>query len=86
MATFAAEILADANSLAPVGASPADIPAEQMFAVVPAGLTYVMRGQDKNVNGQYDTWKSVGAADFAAANYHGALATPLRDVVVQSKG
>ena len=51
----------------------------------PTTVTYVMRGEDKNVNGLYDTWISVGSADFAAALYAGSLATPLRDVVVQSK-
>jgi hypothetical protein len=41
-----------------------------------------MRGQDAVVNGSYDTWLASGAPDFAGASYAGALATPLRDIVV----
>jgi hypothetical protein len=53
---------------------------------LPATTTYVMRGEDHAVNGLYGTWKSTGAPDFTGALYAGGLATPLRDIVVQSKG
>jgi hypothetical protein len=55
-------------------------------APVTAAITYVMRGQDHATNGLYDTWKSTNAPDFTGTLYTGALATPLRDIVVQSKG
>jgi len=47
---------------------------------------FVMRGEDHNTNGLYDTWKVTGSPDFAGGSYAGALATPLRDIVIQSKG
>lgn len=42
---------------------------------------YKMRGMDAVTNGLYDTWIT-SAPDFAGASYAGALATPLRDIVV----
>jgi hypothetical protein len=43
---------------------------------------YKMRGMDAVVHGLYDCWLATGAPDFAAAQYTGALTTPLRDVVI----
>ncbi len=43
---------------------------------------FKMRGQDAHTNGVYDTWLVIGAADTTGAQYTGALATPLRDVVI----
>lgn len=45
---------------------------------------YKMRGMDHNVSGLYDTWTVVGSPDYAAASYVGALALPLRDVVISA--
>lgn len=47
-----------------------------------AATYYKMRGQDAAVNGLYDTWIASGAPDTAGTYYSGALALPLRDVVV----
>jgi hypothetical protein len=43
---------------------------------------YKMRGMDAAVSGLYDTWLVTGAPDTTGANYHGAFATPLRDILV----
>lgn len=43
---------------------------------------YKMRGMDAAIDGTYDTWLVSSAPDMDASDYHGALATPLRDVIV----
>lgn len=43
---------------------------------------YKMRGMDKNTNGLYDTWLVSGTPDLTGASYAGALAKPLRDIIV----
>jgi hypothetical protein len=48
----------------------------------PAVMAYKMRGMDAAISGLYDAWISVGTPDYAGTGYHGALATPLRDIVV----
>lgn len=42
---------------------------------------YKMRGMDAAVSGLYDTWLS-SEVDLDGSEYHGALATPLRDIIV----
>ena len=85
MATFSAQQLLLSTGVASTPGIPADIPGQQYFGNPPTGITYVMRGEDAAINGTYDVWKVTGTADFTASSYHGALATPLRDVIVQSK-
>lgn len=48
----------------------------------PPVTTYKMRGMDAAVSGLYDSWLTTGAPDTDGSDYHGALAKPLRDVVV----
>lgn len=45
-------------------------------------ITYKMRGEDAVANGTYDTWLAIGTPDTTGALYGGALATPLRDIIV----
>jgi hypothetical protein len=45
---------------------------------------YKMSGMDHNVDGLYDTWVVLGAADYAGASYTGGLATPLRKIAISS--
>ena len=49
-----------------------------------APLYFKMRGMDASTDGLYDTWVVFGLPDFAASAYAGSLATPLRDVVIDS--
>jgi hypothetical protein len=44
-------------------------------------LIYKMRGRDAATD-DLDTWLSSGQPDFGASRYAGALAMPLRDVVI----
>lgn len=43
---------------------------------------YKMRGEDALTDALYDSWLVEGAPDLDASEYAGALARPLRDVIV----
>lgn len=53
---------------------------------LPKATTFKMRGEDHNTNGLYDTWQVVGQPDLTGAQYTGSLATPLRDIIIDSEG
>lgn len=48
----------------------------------PPVVMYKMRGEDAVVDGRYDSWLVRSEPDLDASEYTGALARPLRDVVV----
>jgi hypothetical protein len=45
-------------------------------------VRYKMRGTDANLDGVTDTWIVYDNDDPTGAQYAGALATPLRDIVI----
>lgn len=51
-------------------------------AGAPSVPIYKMRGMDAAISGLYDTWVVTGVKDPTGINYHGSLATPLRDIIV----